>query len=59
MRNGFRGGAFQMGEQTALLLVSALLTLNDSQQKQLGVFFDAPDRSNSWLNSKALLPPRC
>ena len=41
MRGGARGGAVLMDDRTALLILSALLSLTDSQQQQLGTAFDA------------------
>jgi hypothetical protein len=41
MRAGARGGPVLMDDRTALLILSALLSLSESQQQQLGTAFDA------------------
>jgi len=40
-RGGGRSGPVQMDERTALVLISALLSLSDSQRQQLTTIFDA------------------
>lgn len=40
-RGGGRGGPVQMDERTALVLISALLSLSDSQRQKLTTIFDA------------------
>lgn len=54
MRDGRGGGRMRAGmdEQTALLLFSALLTLTDTQQQQLGAVFDAAVKTAAPLNTQ-------
>jgi Spy/CpxP family protein refolding chaperone len=52
---GMRGGGLMgpgMDEHTELLLLTALLSLNDTQQQQLGAVFDAAVKTAAPLNTQ-------